>query len=95
MFFNFGIVISFIIKSNLLQIARIMTNTPSMVGEGATAYALGNNCTLLDGEVIETLFSGVGSECHPIRENMMDAVTGLSGSGPAYMYLVIGTIYLY
>ena len=88
----FRIVISFIIKSNLLQIARIMTNTPSMVGEGATAYALGNNCTLLDGEVIESLFSGVGSECHPIRENMMDAVTGLSGSGPAYMYLVIGTI---
>ena len=90
--FHLIIVISFIIKSNLLQIARIMTNTPSMVGEGATAYALGNNCTLLDGEVIESLFSGVGSECHPIRENMMDAVTGLSGSGPAYMYLVIGTI---
>ena len=69
-----------------------MPNTPSMVGEGATAYALGKHCGESDGKLIESLFSGVGGECHPVQENLMDAVTGISGSGPAYMYLVIGTI---
>ena len=67
-----------------------MTNTPSMVGEGATAYALGRNCTNTDSQIIERLFYGVGSECHPVQEHLMDAVTGISGSGPAYMYIVIG-----
>ena len=70
-----------------------MTNTPSMVGEGATAYALGTNCQQSDGQLIESLFSGVGTECHPVKESLMDAVTGISGSGPAYMYLVIGTVW--
>ena len=69
-----------------------MTNTPSMVGEGATAYALGQYCEKSDGALIESLFFGVGSECHPVQESLMDAVTGISGSGPAYMYLVIGMI---
>ena len=70
-----------------------MTNTPSMVGEGATAYSLGKNVTQDEGKVVERLFSGVGRECHPVHENLMDAVTGVSGSGPAYMYLIIGKIY--
>ena len=74
----------------IFQVARVMTNTPSMVGEGATAYSLGKNCTQEEGKIIEKLFSGVGRECHPVHENLMDAVTGVSGSGPAYMYLVIG-----
>ena len=69
-----------------------MPNTPSMVGEGATAYSLGKCCDPTDGQLIERLFSGVGSECHPVQEHLMDAVTGVSGSGPAYMYLVIGMI---
>ena len=70
-----------------------MTNTPSMVGEGATAYSLGKNVTQDEGKVVKRLFSGVGRECHPVHENLMDAVTGVSGSGPAYMYLIIGKIY--
>ena len=70
-----------------------MTNTPSMVGEGATAYSLGKHCEQSDGKLIESLFSGVGNECHPVQECLMDAVTGISGSGPAYMYLVIGMIF--
>ena len=74
----------------IFQVARVMTNTPSMVGEGATAYSLGKNCNRVEGEIIENLFSGVGRECHHVHENLMDAVTGVSGSGPAYMYLVIG-----
>ena len=70
-----------------------MPNTPSMVGEGATAYSLGKHCTHSDGQIIERLFYGVGSECHLVHEHLMDAVTGISGSGPAYMYLVIGMFY--
>ena len=70
-----------------------MPNTPSMVGEGATAYSLGKHCTHSDGQLIERLFYGVGSECHPVQEHLLDAVTGISGSGPAYMYLIIGRFY--
>jgi len=69
---------------------RVMPNTPSLVGEGATVYSLGDRCSPdTDGKIVSGLFSGVGQECHPVSEAMIDAVTGISGSGPAYMYLII------
>ena len=68
-----------------------MPNTPSLVGEGATVYSLGSHCSAaFEGKVIETLFAGVGRVCHPVPEAHIDAVTGISGSGPAYMYMIIG-----
>ena len=68
-----------------------MPNTPSLVGEGATVYSLGNHCSAaFEGKVIETLFAGVGRVCHLVPESHIDAVTGISGSGPAYMYMIIG-----
>ena len=70
-----------------------MPNTPCMVGEGATVYSMGKSCDTSDGKLIESLFSGVGRECHHVHEPLIDVVTGISGSGPAYMYLVIGIIY--
>jgi len=69
---------------------RVMPNTPSLVGEGATVYSLGNHCSAaFEGKVIETLFAGVGRVCHLVPESHIDAVTGISGSGPAYMYMII------
>ena len=68
-----------------------MPNTPSLIGEGATVYSLGKQCSQArDGKIIEALFAGVGRECHLVPEAHIDAVTGISGSGPAYMYMIIG-----
>ena len=66
-----------------------MPNTPCIVREGATVFARGSKATAEDAEVARELFSSVG-ECHEVTEAMIDAVTGVSGSGPAYMYLIIG-----
>ncbi len=67
-----------------------MPNTPSLVNEGATVYSLGQNCMNGDGSTVESLFKSVGPTCHQVPEMWIDAVTGISGSGPAYMYMIIG-----
>lgn len=70
------------------RVVRVMPNTPSLVQSGASAFCLGRHATQQDGEVVETLFSSVGF-CIQVQEKQMDAVTGLSGSGPAFVYLMI------
>ncbi len=70
------------------RFVRVMPNTPALVGEGAAAYSLGNHTSLADGEIVEGLLSAVGSVLH-VKEQLMNAVTGLSGSGPAYIYMII------
>ena len=70
------------------RIIRVMPNTPALVGESATAYASGKAATAADGELAHKLFSAVGS-AFAVKESLLDAVTGLSGSGPAYVYLFI------
>lgn len=70
------------------RVVRVMPNTPAMVGASATAYALGTACRGDDGTWVQQLFSSVGV-AFAVRENLLDAVTGLSGSGPAYAYLMI------
>jgi len=45
----------------------------------------------VDAKKVEKIFSGVG-ECFQVEESMIDAVTGISGSGPAYMFMIIGKI---
>jgi pyrroline-5-carboxylate reductase len=67
---------------------RVMPNTPALVGCSATAYALGKSAQPADGELAQKLFSAVGT-AFQVKETLLDAVTGLSGSGPAYVYLVI------
>jgi len=70
------------------SLARVMPNTPALVAEGASAYCLATGATEQDAALVERIFSSVGI-CVRLDEKLMDAVTGLSGSGPAYIYLVI------
>lgn len=70
------------------RVIRVMPNTPALVGTSATAYALGNAALPEDGQLAQKLFSAVGI-AFPVKESLLDAVTGLSGSGPAYIYLMI------
>lgn len=70
------------------RIIRVMPNTPCMVGMSASAFALGANATTEDSDLIKTLLESVGV-AFQLDEKLLDAVTGLSGSGPAYVYMFI------
>ncbi|CAB4286488.1 unnamed protein product [Prunus armeniaca] len=67
---------------------RVMPNTPSAVGEAASVLSLGVGATEQDGDLIAKLFGSVG-KTWKADEKLFDAVTGVSGSGPAYIYLAI------
>ncbi len=68
-------------------VVRAMPNTPSLVGEGAAAVAAGTNAGDGDLRWASEILSAVGTVV-VVDEPMMDAVTGLSGSGPAYLFLL-------
>lgn len=65
-----------------------MPNTPVLVGCGATVYARGKYAGDKEAEIAEKLFSSVGL-CEEVPENLIDPVTGLAGSGPAYVCFTI------
>ncbi|EGW06268.1 Pyrroline-5-carboxylate reductase 1, mitochondrial [Cricetulus griseus] len=65
------------------KVIRCMTNTPVVVREGVTVYATGTHAQVEDGRLVEQLMGSVGF-CTEVEEDLIDAVTGLSGSGPAY-----------
>ena len=67
---------------------RVMPNTPCLVGEAASAFCLGDHATRDDAALVRTLMGSVG-EIVEVPERQIDAVTGLSGSGPAYVYMLI------
>lgn len=71
-----------------VRVARVMPNTPALLGASATAYSLGTQCNPDDARWIQRLLEAVGV-AFPLPEPLLDAVTGLSGSGPAYGYLII------
>ena len=70
------------------RIVRAMPNTPALVGEGAAAFALGKKATDADADFTEKLFGSIGI-VYEVKESLLDTVTGLSGSGPAYVYTFI------
>jgi pyrroline-5-carboxylate reductase len=70
------------------RVIRAMPNTAAMVGRSATAYACDASVNPEDRAVAEAVFSGIG-EVYPVAEKLLNAVTGLSGSGPAYVCLMI------
>ena len=72
------------------KIARIMPNVAVSVEESMTAYTL-NNSAAQDGEAVKKFWSTLGRAVE-VDEKLMDAVTGLSGSGPAYAFLMIDAL---
>lgn len=70
------------------RVIRSMPNTPALVGKGATAFCRGSNASDADAGFAMNLFSSVGVAIE-VPERLMNAVTGLSGSGPAYGFLCI------
>lgn len=71
-----------------VRLIRVMPNTPALVLEGATAVARASGLEPGDLETAEEIFAAVGKVV-VLEEALMDAVTGLSGSGPAYIALVV------
>jgi pyrroline-5-carboxylate reductase len=75
-----------------LRLIRVMPNIAASVKEGASAIAAGKNASKEDIEMSMQIFSSVG-RCVFLKENyLMDAITGLSGSGPAYIFLIIDAL---
>jgi pyrroline-5-carboxylate reductase len=70
------------------RVVRVMPNTPALVLKAASAVAAGANATADDVAVALDIFNLLGT-AHPLDEKLLDAVTGLSGSGPAYVYTFI------
>ncbi len=69
------------------RIVRAMPNTPCQIGEGMTAIALGAGASEGDERLAQSLFASLG-KCIMVDEHLMDAVTAVSGSGPAYVFLL-------
>lgn len=74
-----------------VAVARVMPNTPALVGAGVSAVTPGAMCTLEQVAQVEELMASCG-EVVSVGEAQMDAVTGLSGSGPAYVFLVVDAL---
>ena len=70
------------------RVIRVMPNTPALVNKGASALAGGTRATDADLALAESILAAVGTVTR-VAEPLLDAVTGLSGSGPAYIYTII------
>ena len=74
--------------NNRHRVIRVMPNTPAMVGKGASAFSLGNKATEVDANTARELLGAVGYVTE-VAEDLLDPVTALSGSGPAYIFAMI------
>lgn len=70
------------------RVVRVMPNTPCLIGRGASGYSLGQQATPYDAKLVESMLGAVGI-AFELPESLLDAVTGLSGSGPAFVYTMI------
>ena len=73
------------------RVIRVMTNVPCVVGAAASGYAMGSHTTSADLERVKSILESVGIAL-PLEEKHLDAVTALSGSGPAYVFLFIESL---
>jgi pyrroline-5-carboxylate reductase len=71
-----------------VRVIRVMPNTPALVGQGVAVLCSGSHATGEDMVAARRIFDAAGKTC-VLPENLMDAATGLSGSGPAYVFLFI------
>ncbi len=71
-----------------VRVVRVMPNQPCLVGASASGFALGKSAKREDKDLVQKILNSVGV-AFVMDEKLLDAVTGLSGSGPAYIYLVI------
>ncbi|ACV61970.1 pyrroline-5-carboxylate reductase [Desulfofarcimen acetoxidans DSM 771] len=71
-----------------VPVVRVMPNTPALIGSGMSAVAAGKYADEIASEKTLAIFKAVGKAVM-LAENLLDIVTGLSGSGPAYMYLIL------
>lgn len=85
-----GISVGFIQNAlgSAARVIRVMPNTPALVGAGAAAMASSDTCSDGDRALAASVFSAVGT-IEEVPESGMDAVTGLSGSGPAYFFYLV------
>ena len=74
-----------------MPVIRVMPNTPVAVGEGMSAVARGTHADEAAANMVSDIFSAVGRSIQ-VDESMMDAVTGLSGSGPAFFFLMLDAL---
>ena len=70
------------------RVVRVMPNTPALVNAGAAGIALSGNCLEADAETARTIFGAIGIAAM-VSEDQIDAVTALSGSGPAYFFYMV------
>ena len=70
------------------RVIRSMPNTPALVNMGAAAFSKGTTATAADADTARSILGAVGT-ADEVAEKLLDAVTGLSGSGPAYVYTII------
>jgi pyrroline-5-carboxylate reductase len=73
---------------NDCRLIRVMPNTPCLVGASAAGYSPSRSATAEDIDLVDRLFNAVG-KAYRLPEHLLDAVTGLSGSGPAFVYVMI------
>jgi pyrroline-5-carboxylate reductase len=73
------------------RIIRVMPNTPALLGAGAAGYSLAQGASNDDEALVRSCLNSVGV-CHRLPEPLLDAVTGLAGSGPAFVYIFIESL---
>ena len=74
---------------NHFQVVRAMPNTPAMLGQGITGYCAAEGVSFQKLQRIDNLINATGRSVYLENESLMDAVTALSGSGPAYFYYLV------
>jgi len=75
-----------------LRLIRVMPNVPVAVREGATAVAAGGHADERDVQLALAIFNSVGKSIFLKENYLMDAITGLSGSGPAYIFMIVDAL---